>query len=269
MLSQHRQNLCGKQKKCDIPLLRCSPAKIWSVPQGLNPHCPSLCKCSPRFNLWRVQPDVLCNDVVWGMTRASREAAARLQMLLSEREQVVVWRLGTHTAMSCLIAAVTLELWNVDMGSPAQEVRAAQLQHWGWQTHCIMLPNIFATSGRGWYVTPHKHCNLWARCCHCTPALIYKIKVWRYQDPQLAEGRKTGHSQRSHSYFEQPKLHEFWQMSMFLLQFWTCKIYIFKETSAKGSQAPEILFLLLICSHRYNTRNLPECSRWGGHDGLS
>ena len=58
--------------------------------EGLKPDCLSLCKCSPRFNLWRVQPDVLCNDVFWGMTRASREVAAGLQMLLSEREQVVV-----------------------------------------------------------------------------------------------------------------------------------------------------------------------------------
>lgn len=144
------------------------------MPQGLNPHCLSLCKCSSRFNLWRVQPDVLCNDVVWGMTRASREEAARLQMLFTEREQVVVWGLGTDAAMSCLIAAVTLELWNVDMDSPAQEVTAVQLQHWEWQTHCIMLPNIFTTPGQARYVTPYKRCSLWAQCCHCTPPWIKK-----------------------------------------------------------------------------------------------
>lgn len=130
--------------------------------QGLNPDCLSLCKCSPRFNLWRVQPDVLCNDVVWGMTRASREVAARMQMLFSEREQVVVLGLGTDAAIPCLIAAVTLELWNVEMDSLAQEVRALQLQLWEWQTHCIMLPNIFTTLRSAWYVTPYRRCSLWA-----------------------------------------------------------------------------------------------------------
>lgn len=149
--------------------------RIWSVPQGLNPHCLSLCKCSPRFNLWRVQPDVLCNDVVWGMTRASRGSGSQAtDALLWEGASgcARTWHRRCNVLSHCSshVGAVKCGCGQPGLGSHT----AVQLQRWEWQTRCIMLLNVLSTPGRAWYMTPHRHCSLWAWCCHCTAPWMEK-----------------------------------------------------------------------------------------------
>lgn len=157
------------------------------------------------------------------MTRASREVAARMQMLFSEREQVVVLGLGTDAAIPCLIAAVTLELWNVEMDSLAQEVRALQLQLWEWQTHCIMLPNIFTTLRSAWYVTPYRRCSLWA-CAATAHHAKLKNKGLKISGTAAGRIKKSRMKPKVLFFFWGGKVNAA-KLLMFLLQFWslTCK----------------------------------------------
>lgn len=116
------------------------------------------------------------------MTRACRGETARLQMLFSEREQVAERGLGRDAALSCLIAAVTVELWNVDVDSRAQEVVAVQLQLWEWKAHCITLLNVLTTPGQAdtWPHIDTVACWPCAATAH-HPDHIKQIKVSRYQ----------------------------------------------------------------------------------------
>lgn len=143
--------------------------RILSVHQGLNPHCVSLCKCSPSFNLWRVQPDVPCNDVVWGMTWAILEAVASraADAFLWEEASgcVKTWRGRCNVLSHCSSHVGAGKCGCLD--SLAQEAAAVRLHIYIFYIY-IMLLNIVTTPGQARYMTPKKACSLWGWCSCCT-----------------------------------------------------------------------------------------------------
>ena len=108
-----------------------SCGKMQSVAQGLNSDCLSLCICSPRFNLWRVQPDVLCNDVVRGMTPANRETVARMQILFRDGASACVrtWHRRGNSLSYCSshVGAVKCEDGQPCQGSHSSAAAARRM----------------------------------------------------------------------------------------------------------------------------------------------